>query len=92
MPRTVNTSPNGPTQTDRGYDVTLWQELGLPEPRFEDERTAPAVDRDLLGRLVRKELSEDASRDVYRLIVSYASWRDAHAQVVANEYRRQHGS
>jgi len=68
--------------------VSFWAELGLPEPQDWPEDLAPAVDRDLLLRLVRRELSDEATRGCFRLIQAFASWRDAHAEVLAAEFRR----
>jgi len=69
---------------------SLWAELGLPEPQAWPEDLAPTVDRDLLLRLVRRELSDEATRSCFRLIQAFTSWRDAHAEVLAAEFRRTH--
>jgi hypothetical protein len=67
---------------------SLWKELGLREPIPLDERLAPPVDRELLVQLVRKELPEGAARSVYRLILMFESWAQAHGEVLAEEARR----
>lgn len=56
--------------------------------RFRDDRLAPEIDRNLLQRLVRNELTVEASRAVFRLIHSFESWRNAHADIVVEEFRR----
>jgi hypothetical protein len=66
---------------------SLWEELGVTEPEYLDERLAPPVDRELLRRLVRHELSETAARAVSRMIVTFASWRDAHAEILLEEVK-----
>lgn len=68
-------------------DQSLWEELGIPEPEYLDERLAPPVDRDLLRSFVRHELSELGSRAVARMIVTFVSWRDAHGDVLLEELR-----
>lgn len=60
--------------------------LGTP-PAFLDESLAPAVDRPLLAALARGELSEEQARAAYRLVVSFKSWSDAHAEAVAEAFR-----
>lgn len=72
--------------------VSLPEELerlrNLPDA-FRDESLAPEVDRDLLLALVRRQLSEDDSRLLYRLIYSFRSWNEAHAQVLIEEFQRR---
>jgi hypothetical protein len=84
-----------PDVTDRSGDdqplpPSLWAALGLPEPLRQDESLAPEIDHDLLVRLVRRELPEEQARAVYHLIHAFQSWTDAHAQVVTDEFHRQH--
>lgn len=64
-----------------------WGELGATPPAFKDDALAPEVDRALLVRLVRGELAQQTAESVNRLILSFPSWRDAHAQVAAAEFR-----
>lgn len=56
---------------------------------FDDAALAPAVDQNLLLALVRGELSAEQSRAVYQFIHSFRSWNDAHAAVLAAEFRRR---
>ncbi len=56
--------------------------------RFRNECLAPEVDHELLRRLARKELSRETSRMAFRLIHSFESWRNAHADVVVEEFQR----
>lgn len=56
--------------------------------QYRDEQFAPDVDHKLLYALVRKKLSEDSARSVYRLIHSFKSWDDAHAQILIEEFQR----
>lgn len=58
-----------------------------PPPTFQDESLAPAVDRPFLAALARGELSEEQARAAYRLVVSFKSWSDAHAEAVAEAFR-----
>jgi hypothetical protein len=73
---------------------SIWQLLNLPEPRRSDNNDSPAVDRELLRRLVRKELSSGATRAVYRLIDAFDCWKVAFAEIVIEEFRQRfpHGS
>lgn len=52
------------------------------------ECMAPEVDHDLLLLLVRRELAEEAASLAFRLIYSFESWRNAHADLIAEEFRR----
>ena len=72
-------------------EVSIWEELGIPPPDYRDESLAPEVDRDLLLQLVRKELPERTTRAVHHLIISFKSWSKAHAEIVAEEFRRTQG-
>jgi hypothetical protein len=76
---------------DEELPKSLWAALGMPEPVFRDEAQAPTVDNELLVKLVRGELPERSARAVYRLVHSFKSWTNAHAQVVIAEYRRDQG-
>lgn len=66
---------------------TLLDWLNKPRPPFKDESLAPAVDRELLWRLVRDELPEDQERGCYRLIYSFRSWDQAHTEILTQHYR-----
>jgi hypothetical protein len=82
--------PSGENEAEDDRDAgTLWSQLGLPEPEYLDESQAPRVDRALLLRLIRRNLSAEEARAVYWLIISFVSWRDAHAELVADEFRRR---
>jgi hypothetical protein len=63
--------------------------LAFGQPVFRDESLAPQVDLDLLRALVRRELADETTRSVYRLIHSFRSWNDAHTQIMIDEFRRQ---
>ena len=67
---------------------SLWKALNLPEPRRSDDHFAPEVDRELLLRLVRKELPKGMVRAAYRLIHAFDSWKLAYAEIVVEEFRR----
>lgn len=88
-----------PTDATTGQDASdeplgdeiphsLWKALGITEPRIREDLVGPAVDEGLLRRLVRRELSMSEQRAVYRLIDAFRSWSDAHAEVLASEFRR----
>lgn len=59
----------------------------VPPPVFKDESIAPEVGRDVLRALVRRELPDGEARLIYLLIFSFKSWRDAHVEVLTEEYR-----
>jgi hypothetical protein len=82
-------TPGDNDAEDDRDDRSLWSQLGLPEPEYLDESRAPPVDRSLLLRLIRRNLSAEQARTVYWLIISFVSWRDAHAELVAEEFRRR---
>lgn len=56
---------------------------------FEDDALAPPVDEALLTALVRRELSRDEARDVFKLIYAFKSWNSAHARILIAEFRQQ---
>ncbi len=58
---------------------------------WSDESLAPTVDHGLLQALVRKELSDENARALYRLMHSFASWNAAHAEALVAEYHRVQG-
>jgi hypothetical protein len=55
---------------------------------YEDESLAPPVDDALLTALVRRELSRDEARDVYKLIYAFESWNAAHTRILIAEFRK----
>lgn len=59
--------------------------------RFEDEALAPEIDCDLLTALVRRQLPDEQARLVYHLVETFRSWNDAHAEILAAEFRRRSG-
>jgi hypothetical protein len=64
-----------------GGPQTIWEQVGLPPPEYEDERNAPPVDRAALQALVEKKLPEDQVRELYRLTFRFRSWADALAEL-----------
>lgn len=56
---------------------------------FSDESHAPEIDWDLLRALVRQQLSDSEDRLVQRLIVCFESWRNAHNDVLTQEFLRR---
>lgn len=60
----------------------------MSQPPFLDDRLAPQVDRAFLRRLVRGELPEPASAAACRLILLFASWSQAHREILAEEERQ----
>jgi len=81
--------PIEPQGEEGEHARSLWSELGLPEMDPLEGGEAPEVDREVLLRLVRRELSERAARVVYRLIYAYANWNDAHTQLLVEEFVRR---
>lgn len=53
------------------------------------ESLAPAVDRDLLRALVRKQLSQPEARNVYQLIYGFEEWNSAHQEILIDEQRNR---
>jgi len=72
---------------DQEKSLSLWAILGLPEPVPHKDGTAPPVDGELLRRLVRQELPEQAARMAFRLIDAYREWNMAHAQLLVDEFK-----
>ncbi|HEX5443906.1 MAG TPA: hypothetical protein VFW87_08770 [Pirellulales bacterium] len=64
-----------------------WNEIGGSAPGYEDDALAPAVDRPLLVDLIRGQLDPSAAAAVNLLILTFGSWRDAHAELAAAEFR-----
>ena len=79
------------TGEDHELGDSLWEELGLPGPPFQDEKLAPKVDLELLNKLVRHELPKAKADAVYDLIYSFRSWNFAHAEILMAQYSRLHG-
>jgi hypothetical protein len=80
-------SPSDPTDDfDERLPDSLWKALNLREPRRSDDRVAPEVDRNLLRRLVRKELPNELVRAVYRLIHAFDTWKKAFAEIVIEAF------
>lgn len=75
---------------ERGDDEfrSLWAELGLPEPEFLDESRAPPVKHDLIRQMMRDDLPKKAADEVYRYILLFRSWSDAHKEIVNELLRR----
>ena len=67
---------------------SFWSELGLPETEYVDDELAPKIDKALLLRLVRQELSEEVARPLYRLIYSFSAWHQAYSAVMIEELKR----
>lgn len=63
--------------------------LGVTEPVRRDDEWAPPVDRDLILKLVRRELPENEARGVYKLIQLFQVWNDAHQVVLISEFHRK---
>ncbi len=62
--------------------------IRLQPDLFSDESLAPDIDLDLLCSLVRQELVEAEERLVHRLIICFESWRDAHNEILIQEFLR----
>ena len=79
-----------PPDDDLAEDIgsSIWKLLNLPHPRTSDPRDAPEVDREILRKLVRKELPKDSVGAAYMLIHAFDSWKEAFAQIVIEEFRR----
>ena len=69
---------------------SIWKVFNLPEPRRGDDRNAPEVDRQLVLKLVRRELPRDAAGAVYMLIDAFDSWRKAFVELVAEDFRQKY--
>jgi hypothetical protein len=86
----VTVPPNSGDEGGGEKVRSLWAELGLPEPPFLDEGRAPPIERELIRQMVRRELSEERSKAVGKLIVLFKSWSDAHLEILREETRRRH--
>lgn len=71
-------------------ELSFWEAIGLPEPKWIECDDPPAVDFESIQLLVRKQLSERSSRMTYRLIYTYKNWYEAFKQIVGEEARRSH--
>lgn len=89
MQKDVTKPPKAEDEGSGEENRSLWDELGLPEPAYLDESRAPAVDRSLILKMVRRELSEERAKAVGRLIVLFESWNDAHVEIVREELKRR---
>ena len=85
----MDADPQRQQQGQSAEDFSLWAELGLPEPERLD--AGPPVDWELLRRLARQELPEQATRIVYGLIHRYRGWNDAHAKILVEEFKARRG-
>jgi len=72
-------------QQHAGEPQNVWEEFGLTRPKYEDERTAPPVDRERLQALVEKRLPEEERRELYRLTIRFRSWAEALAEIDAGD-------
>lgn len=57
-------------------------------PAFQDESLDPAVDAELIRRLVTGTLSPDEARAAYLLVYSFHSWNAAYVQALIADARR----
>jgi hypothetical protein len=83
----TNRMRNKHTQPQAGEPQNVWEEFGLTRPKYEDERTAPPVDRERLHALVEKRLPEPERRELYRLTIRFRSWAEALAEIDAGDLR-----
>jgi hypothetical protein len=93
MPR-KRTSNKRPSQSresapkgTREASVAKLKSLIRNKHGFLDERLAPKVDQGLLLSLVRRELPERTTRDVYRFVHLFKSWNDAYCGLLVQEFR-----
>lgn len=85
----MNRMRNRHTQQHEASDPqNVWEEFGLTRPKYEDERTAPPVDRERLLALVQKRLPEAERRELYRLTICFRSWAEALAEIDAGDLRK----
>lgn len=85
MNRMANTHTQ---QQEAGKPQNVWEEFGLTRPKYEDDRTAPPVDRERLQALVEKRLPEEERRELYRLTIRFRSWAEALAEIDAGDLRK----
>lgn len=67
----------------------LLDDLDKASPVFEDESIAPEVAHEVLLALARGELPDDQARLIYRLVYTFKSWRDAHAEILIKELHKR---
>jgi hypothetical protein len=85
----MSSEPEPGDEAEQPEPPSLWKLFNLPEPRRLDDRDAPEVDRELLRKLVIKELPRDAAAAVYMLIDAFDSWRKAFAELVIEDFHRR---
>ena len=61
----------------------FWRALGGSPPAWQDEKDAPPVDEEVLGRYVLRETTEDQTRRIGSLVVRFRSWAEALCQAYA---------
>ena len=71
--------PDEETQRRDQVRQQAWAELGLPAPRFEDERNAPPVDMTLIRRVLSdpQSVAEEDRMRLADLVLRFRSWGDA---------------
>lgn len=74
-----------PANDDPEGERTLWEDIGIPPPEYQDESTAPRVDRELLLAYERGELTREQRRKLHLLLDKYPSWADAHAKILVEK-------
>jgi hypothetical protein len=85
----MNCMANTHTQQQQADEPqNVWEEFGLMRPKYEDERSAPPVDRERLLALVEKRLPEVERRELYRLTIRFRSWADALAEIDAGDLQK----
>ncbi len=62
----------------------LFEEFGL-EHEYKSEEEAPPVEKDLLARMARKEVTKDEADRVYSLITRFRSWHQAYIEALIAE-------
>jgi hypothetical protein len=80
---------NSPKHDD---DVNIWKALGVPAPRFEDERYAPPLDERLVRAYVRNELTREQAEKVDLLALRFRSWSKATSDMAMEELVAKYGS
>ena len=55
-------------------------------PHRRSSADSPAVDREILLKLVRKELSKDLVKSAYRLIQTFENWKQAFEEIIVEEF------
>jgi hypothetical protein len=57
-------------------------------PELTEDNQAPPVDEELIGALVRHELSKAEARQVYELIYCCPDWKAVYMRLVLEDYRQ----